>query len=281
MKNTVFLGGGRITGALLAGLRLAKYPGPLVVYDRHDEKTRRLQKLYGVTTERGLERAVAKAHLLIIAVRPASLDGLLQEIGAISRPLTAVSLAAGVPLSFLRRHLGPPVHWARAMPSPACRSGRGLTALTFARDFPDAAKRQITRLFARVGPVLEISEKKLDAFTVTYSCSHGYHALSTLATAAEKLGLDRKTALIAAAHALADGIAAWREGNITLEALLHEAATPGGIATTVMESMNRAGYKKVVERGLATGLSLARQNAARAQASMANRFANRKSRIPR
>ena len=281
MKTTVFLGGGRITGALLAGLRLAEYPGPLMVYDRHPEKLRRLQKLYGVTTERSLERAVAQADLLVIAVRPVSVSGLLQQIRPVSRPLIAVSLAAGVPLSFLRRRLRPPVHWGRAMPSPACRSGRGLTALAFARGFPDPAKRQIRNLFARVGPVLEISEKKFDAFTVTYSCSHGYHALSTLAAAAERLGLNRKTALMAAAHALADGIAAWREGDISLDALLHEAATPGGIAASVMDSMNRAGYKKVVERGLAAGLSLARKNAARAQASAANRFANRKSRIPR
>jgi pyrroline-5-carboxylate reductase len=260
MKATVFLGGGRIAGALLAGLRLGKYPGPLLVYDRHPEKLRRLKKLYGVTTERNLQRGIAQARLLVIAVRPASVAGLLGEIGVVDHPLIAVSLAAGVPLSILRRHLGSPVRWARAMPSPVCRSGRGLTALTFTRNFPAAARREVRNLFAPVGPVLEIPESKFDAFTVTYSCSHGYHALATLAAAAEQLGLDRKTALTAGAHALADGIAAWRDGDIPLQALFHEAATPGGIAATVMESMNRAGYTRVVERGLAAGLSRARRN---------------------
>jgi pyrroline-5-carboxylate reductase len=261
MKSTVFLGGGRITGALLAGLRLANYRGPLLVYDRHPERLRLLRKRYGVTVERDLQLAVAKARLLIIAVRPSSVGGLLQKIGAVNRPLIAVSLAAGVPLSVLRRGL--PVRWARAMPSPVCRSGRGLTALTFARDFPTATKREVRSLFAHVGPVLEIPERKFDAFTITYSCSHGYHALSTLAASAEELGLDRKTALTAAAHALADGITAWRGGHISLEALLHEAATPGGIAATVMESMNRAGYKRVVRQGLTAGLARARRNAER------------------
>lgn len=280
MKTTVFLGGGRITGALLAGLRRSGYSGRLVVYDRHTEKLRRLQKLYRVTMEHSLLHAVLNADLLIIAVRPVSVAKLLQEIGEISRPMIAVSLAAGVPLSFLRKRLGPRVRWARGMPSPACRSGRGLTALAFARDFPPAAKRQLRSLFSRVGQVLEIPEKKFDAFTVTYSCSHGYHALATLADAAANAGLDRKTALIAAAHALADGIAAWREGNISLDALLQEAATPGGIAATAMETMNRAGYATVVERGLAAGLSVARKNAKRALASPENRLANRKRRIP-
>jgi len=281
MKTIVFLGGGRITGALLAGLRRAKYSGRLVVHDRHPEKLRRLQKLYRVTTERSLERAVLRADLLIIAVRPVSVGRLLQEIGEFRRPTIAVSLAAGIPLSFLKKRLGPRVCWARAMPSPVCRSGRGLTAVSFARDFPHAARRQVRSLFAHVGPVLEIPEKKFDAFTVTFSCSHGYHALATLAAAAANAGLDRKTSLIAAAHALADGIAAWREGNISLDALLQEAATPGGIAATVVETMNRAGYATVVERGLAAGLSVAKKNARRVQASPENRFAKRKSRIPR
>jgi pyrroline-5-carboxylate reductase len=260
MKPVAFVGGGRITAALLAGLRLAKFAGSLVVYDHHPEKLRHLKKLYGVGTEHNLHHAIAQARILVIAVPPTALPGLLAEIGAVHRPLPAVSLVAGVPLAALQRRLPAPVRWARAMPSPACRSRRGLTALTFARGFPAAAKHATRNLFATVGQVLEISERKFDAFMVAFSCTHGYHALSALSAAAEKLGLDRKIALTAAAHALADGIIAWREGRTSLEALLHEAATPGGIAAGVMQSMDRAGFNQAVLRGLAAGLSRARQN---------------------
>jgi len=261
VKATVFIGGGRITRALVAGLRLAKYHKPIVVHDRNRHKLGDLEELYGVQGASDLHNAVAQARLLIIAVRPDSVSGLLQEIGQVDRPLNAVSLAAGVPLSKLRAQLGPPVRWARAMPSPACRSGRGLTALTFEKGFPPAARREVGSFFANVGPILEIPESKFDAFTVTYSCSHGYHALAMLAAAAGKLGLDRKSALTAAAHALADGILAWRAGKISLEALLREAATPGGIAAGVMEAMDKAGYERVVARGLAEGMKRARKNA--------------------
>jgi len=116
-------------------------------------------------------------------------------------------------------------------------------------------------LFARVGDVREIPESRLDAFTVTYSTSHGYHALATLAGAAERVGLDRKSALIAAAHGLADGILLWRDGNISVQELVHEAATPGGIAATVMEAMDKAGYAGMVERALRAGLARAKANA--------------------
>jgi len=269
MKNArnnaiVFLGGGRITGALLAGLRLAGYSQPIVVHDRHPQKLRQIGARHDVKVEPDLLRAVGEADILIVAVRPDSVRELLRQIGQLqskARPTIAVSLAAGIPLKDLRTWMGPPARWARAMPSPVARSGRGLTALAFDRDFPLAARREIRNFFSLVGPVFEIPESKFDAFTVTYSSSHGYHALAALAGAAVKLGLDRKTAMTAAAHALADGILAWRESNTSLDALLHEAATPGGISAATLARMDKSGYQRVVEQGLRAGMSRARKNA--------------------
>ncbi|GAC1438927.1 MAG: pyrroline-5-carboxylate reductase [Terriglobales bacterium] len=261
VKATVFLGGGRITSALLAGIRLAAYGGPIVVHDQHAEKLQKLKRQYRITVEPDLHRAVESAHLLVIAVRPDSVRGLLKEIGTINRRLTAVSLAAGVSLSKLRAGLGPPMRWARAMPSPVSRSGRGLTALTFDRGMPVVARAEVRNLFARVGAVLEIPENQLDAFTVSFSSSHGYHALATLIDAAEAIGLDRKTARMAATHALADGIAVWRASTASLEDLLQEAITPGGTAAAVIASIKKAGYARIMTQGLRAGLRQARKNA--------------------
>lgn len=273
MKATVFLGGGRITSVLIAGLRLAGYKAPIIVHDRNAHKLRALQRDYGVMVEPELGRALAQAHLLIIAVRPDSVVGLLEKAlqtaslpgkrDKAKPPVLACSLAAGIPLVQLRAKLGPPLRWARAMPSPVCRTGRGLTAVTFERGMSAAARRQVRQFFAKVGQVLDIPESKVDAFTATYSSSHGYHALAVLAKAAQKVGLDRKTAQAAAAHALADGIIYWREGSVSVEALLHEAATPGGIAAAVMKTTDAAGYAKAVERGLRAGIARARKNAKR------------------
>jgi pyrroline-5-carboxylate reductase len=259
----VFLGGGRITSALLAGLRLAGFRQPVVVHDHNPHKLRQLKRQYDVQVEPDLHRAVEQAHLLIVAVRPDGVRDLLQHIGHVGqfRSLTAVSLAAGIPLKNLRAWAGLRLRWARAMPSPVARTGRGLTAITFDRGLPVSARREIRDFFSRVGTVLEIPENRFDAFTVTYSSSHGYHALSALAEAAENLGLDRKTALIAAAHALADGVLAWRASTLSLDALLNEAATPGGIAASTMSKMNQSGYKRSVQLGLRAGMRRAAKNA--------------------
>ena len=260
VNATVFLGGGRITSALVAGLRLAKYDKPIIVHDRNPSKLRQLDREYDVAVEANLQEAVEQAGLLIIAVRPDSLSELLRQIEINSR-LTAVSLAAGVPISKLRMRLGPPVRWARAMPSPVCRIGRGLTALSFDQTFPRNTKIEVTSLFEQVGSVLEIPEHQFDAFTVTFSPSHSYHALAALAIAGERLGLNRKNALTAAAHALADGILSWREGEDPLDELIQEAATPGGTAAATMQAMDAAGYKHIIEKGLRAGRARARKNA--------------------
>src|SRR5436190_11333036 len=168
-EATVFLCGGRITSALVAGLRLSGYGQPIIVHDRHAQKLRKLKRQYGVVIEHDLRRAVDQAHLLIIAVRPDGIGQLLDTIKYIMRPVTAVSLAAGVPLAKLRARLGPPVRWARAMSSPACLRGTGLTAVAFERALSPAPRCDVKKLFEKVGSVLEIPESQFDAFTVTYS----------------------------------------------------------------------------------------------------------------
>ena len=261
MKHLVFLGGGRITTALISGLRLSGYSGPITVLDRHSAKLRRLEKEFRAIPATDLRPAVQAAKTLIVAVRPDSVADLLGAIGPVNRRMTAISLAAGIPLKRLNHILPAPVRWARAMPSPVSRVGRGLTALAFDPKMRAPDRKHVRGLFARMGEVIEIPEKTYDVFTVTYSSSHGYHALATLAAAAQKLGLDRKSAMIAASHALADGIVSLREGRTSLDGLLHEAATPGGIAATVMQAMDKAGYARAVSSGLRAGLEKARKHA--------------------
>jgi pyrroline-5-carboxylate reductase len=262
MKALVFLGGGRITGAIVAGLRLSGYEKDIVVYDRNPGKLRALRRYAGVEIARGLKTAVEQAGMLIVAVRPASVAGLLGEIaecGAL--PGLCVSLAAGIPLAKLRGRLGTPLRWVRAMPSPVCRIRRGLTALCFDRSVRKRERERVWKLFALVGQVTEVPERNFDAFTATYSSSHGYHALASLAVAAQHAGLDRRIALKAAAHALSDGIAYWRESAQPLADVLHEAVTPGGIAAATITTMDRHGYARVVAKGLMAGIKQARRNA--------------------
>jgi pyrroline-5-carboxylate reductase len=245
-------------------LRLAGYRESIVVYDRNPEKARALRREFGIEVAGDLKSAIAHAGMLIIAVRPADVDELLGDVSQHleeSRSMIVVSLAAGVPLRKLRAQLGSSVRWVRAMPSPVCRIAQGLTALAFGSSITRPDRKRVRKFFEYVGAVLEIPESRFDAFTATFSSSHGYDALAMLAKAAESVGLDRRTALTAAAHALGDGILYWRRSGQTLADLLHEAATPGGVASATMNAMHAAGYARTVTQGLRAGIKQARRNA--------------------
>ncbi|MGA2921970.1 MAG: NAD(P)-binding domain-containing protein [Candidatus Sulfotelmatobacter sp.] len=265
MNTTVFVGGGRITSALVAGLRRSGHQGVIVVHDRNAEKLRALERDFGIAAEPDLQSAVARADLLIVAVRPAAVAKVLQAIAGCTGAsrLLMVSLAAGIPLKQLRPRLGSRVRWARALPSPICRIGRGLTAVTFARNLPRGDRKRVRKFFEQVGPVLEMPESRFDAFNAAYSPGHGYHALATLAKAAQDAGLDGETALTAGAHALAEAIFYWRESGQKLSNLLQEAATPGGTTAATLAAMDAAGYARAIGRGIAAGIRQSRANARR------------------
>jgi len=259
--TVVFLGGGRITGAMCAGLRLARYDGPIVVYDRNPKKLRALRRESRVETARNLMCALERASMVVLAVRPASVSEMLAEVKASEvAPGLCVSLAAGIPFKKLLAGL-PKARWVRTMPSPVCRIARGLTAICFDRRVPKSDRTRVRELFRHVGQIVEIPERQFDAFTATFSSSHGYHAVRTLAERAHRAGLDRKTAQTAAAHALCDGVQYWRQSGSSLDDLLHEAATPGGTAAATMAAMDQAGYARVVAKGLAAGIGQAGRNA--------------------
>jgi pyrroline-5-carboxylate reductase len=259
----VFLGGGHITSALVAGLQLARNKSRIIVYDRHPEKLRALRRESRIEIARDLKSAVAQADMMIVAVRPGSVKEMLREVAACgaTTPKLCVSLAAGVPLGNLHTWLGSPARWARAMPSPVCRIGSGLTSVCFSDGVTKSDRTCVRKFFEQVGLVLELPERQMDAITATYSSTHGYHALATLAKAAQDAGLDRKTALIAASHALSEGILYWRQSGHGLDELLEEAATPGGIAATTMAAMDKSGYARAVANGLKAGIAQARRNA--------------------
>lgn len=159
MKAVVFLGGGNITGALAAGLRLAGYAGSIVVYDRHAEKVRALRRESGVVAALDLKLAIESAGIagmVVVAVRPGSVREMLAEVvacGALSRkarlPRLWVSLAAGIPLRNLRSWL--PVRWGRAMPSPVCRIGRGLTPVCFDASVSSSEQVRVRKFLSKWG----------------------------------------------------------------------------------------------------------------------------------
>jgi pyrroline-5-carboxylate reductase len=263
--TTLFIGGGSISAAMIAGLRLGKYAAPIAVHDHRAERMRLLRRAHGATEVPDLGMGVRAAQLIVLAVRPDAAEEVLRDLNVAlegggdrqSRKIL-VSVMAGLPLAWLRKRIRPGVTWARAMPSPLCESRNGLTALAFGSGCANETRDAVYRLFATFGQVIVLPERHFDAFTVLYSPSHGVHALSALAEAGMEAGLSRKTALQAAAHALSGAEAALTTGGGNLKRMETQAATPGGTAEATMAGMEAAGYREAVAHGVQRGIARTR-----------------------
>ncbi len=94
----------------------------------------------------------------------------------------------------------------------------------------------------------------------TYSSSHGYHAVATSGEGGADAGLDRATALIAAAHALADGIFYWRKSGESLDDFCTRPRLREGLRQRRWRRWIGLDIARVIE-GIRAGVKQAQRNA--------------------
>lgn len=258
--NVGLLGAGHIARALAQGWSGAVLkPARLAFYDVDGERATALAAETGGEAASTAASLVAGADIVIVAVRPQDVDGVLREVGEALGERVLVSVAAGVPLARLTAALPSGARVARVMPNVAAALGLGVFLLVPGTLDP-AGVSAVTELFGAAGTVVRLSEDRFDAGTSVAGCMPGLLAavVTAFAAAAEAEGIAPETArtlAVEGVHGAAALIA--REGDPA--AVMAAAATPGG--------MTAAGVTALEERGLAPAVKAAvRAATARAQA---------------
>ena len=127
-----------------------------------------LRKKYKIKTSLNNSECFSYGELVVLAVKPQQMADVLKELGAGDRgPGTGklvISIAAGIPLSYLQKKLpGFPV--IRAMPNNPCLVGEGVTALAKGKTVDRPQMKKAAAVFGAVGEVIEVPEKMMDAVT--------------------------------------------------------------------------------------------------------------------
>ncbi|HLN13626.1 MAG TPA: NAD(P)-binding domain-containing protein, partial [bacterium] len=131
-RSVALIGAGNMGEALLRGLLGTATITPercVVTNKRNDERLARLAHDWGVRTTRDKEGLMREAEVVILAVKPRDMPEVLGEIAphAAARHLV-VSVAAGIPLETIERHLdGVPV--VRTMPNTSTAVNASATAV--------------------------------------------------------------------------------------------------------------------------------------------------------
>jgi pyrroline-5-carboxylate reductase len=197
-----FLGGGNMASALIGGL-LAKGTDArsIAVVEVSPAARERLAARYPVQIAAAPDAVMQRAEVLILAVKPQDAKAALASI-SIGKQLV-ISIAAGLTLGALSRWLGGHRRIVRCMPNTPALIGAGITALYALPEVNADERKKAEAILGAVGEVVWVGEERLlDPVTAVSASGPAYvfWFIEQLAASAEKLGLQRETALKLAMH---------------------------------------------------------------------------------
>jgi pyrroline-5-carboxylate reductase len=247
-KKIAFLGTGNMAEALVKGLLRSGLAAKEEILCAEPRAARReeIATRYGVTVTDDNRAAVEAAELVVLSVKPQTMDALLEEIApAIDHKKLVVSIAAGISIAGIARKLGAGVRIVRTMPNTPALVGAGATALARGAHATDADLDEAKRLFEAVGIAHVVEEHHLDAVTGLSGSGPAYVfvAIEALADGGVKVGLARPVALALAAQTVLGSAKLILETGEHPGKLKDQVTSPGGTAIAGIHALEVNGLR--------------------------------------
>lgn len=242
------LGAGKMGEILAAGMVRSgvRRPDQVIVTDASPERVREVVERHRFSTDKSNRGAVESAGVVVLAVKPKDLPGLLAEIapGLTDRHLV-VSIAAGVPTAALEDGLGGRGVVVRAMPNAASAVGEGITAICAGSAAGDEHLTLARELLEGVGPVISIGEPYIDAVTAVSGSGPAYFALfaEAMIDAGVTVGLPRDISSRLVAQTIRGTAALMTEGRMEAAEVRAAVTSPGGTTAMAIRELERAGVR--------------------------------------
>ncbi len=224
-------------------------PPALSFFDISAEAAAHAASDTGADVEPSLPDLIESADVVVVAVRPQHVAGVLADVAPLlgCRPL--VSVAAGVSLEMLRDGLQDDARVGRVMPNVAAALGLGV--FLFVPGALGESEPAIEGLLALCGDVVPVAETEFDLATAVAGCMPGILAMLVrdFARAGVERGLEEDVArrlAVAAVHGAAAVIA--REGDP--DAVIAAAATPGGMTAAAITALEESETAAAVARAV-------------------------------
>jgi pyrroline-5-carboxylate reductase len=165
MQTVGFIGCGNMGSAIIYGISRAK-EFHVAGYDHNPEKLQKLENECGLLPCSGEEELVKKSDIVVIAVKPYTVEELLLRIKEfLTSDTIIVSIAAGVSIAAIKK-ICPFCPVSVIMPNTPAMVGEGCTALCFDDGMlQDVHKETIKKIFACVGTTCILPEAQFAEFS--------------------------------------------------------------------------------------------------------------------
>lgn len=249
------IGAGNIGSAVARGIVGAGHASPdrMVITRKRQDLLEQFSR-DGFQTSSDNVEAVRKAGLVIIAVTPQQLNGLLAEIGPALRPErhTVVSLVSGASIAEIRAKLAPGVAVIRAMPNTAISIRQSMTCLAAAEK--GEKLEVVKRLFEGLGRVVVIEEDLMVPATALCACGIAFflRAVRAASQGGIEIGFHAEDALLMAAQTARGAASLLIEGGSHPEREVDRVTTPQGCTISGLNQMEHNGFSSALIKGIVT-----------------------------
>lgn len=250
-----FVGAGNMAEAMIRGVLDAGLftPADLIASDLSEELLKRLHRSYGISVTRNNREVVREAEVVILGVKPMSVDAVLAEVKSELKKKVLVSIAAGIPLSRLAAGLEREAKIIRVMPNAPAQVQAGATVLSPGKGVEEGSLSLVRSIFDSIGKTWVLEERYLDAVTGLSGSGPAFVfvMIEALSDGGVKCGLSREVALALAAQTVFGAAKMMQQSGEHPARLKDYVASPGGTTIAGLHQLEagkvRAAYMAAVE----------------------------------
>jgi pyrroline-5-carboxylate reductase len=205
MRKVAVIGAGKMGEAIISGLLKSGAFGPKDIQAVEIAESRRqyITQTYPIKCTGNTRKAVTFGDIIILAVKPGVMGRVLEQVAPALKPeKIVISIAAGITLDFLRKHLPKDVPLIRVMPNIAVGVREGMIAVCPSENTIEAEVNAATDVLGLIGKTMRLDEKHLNLATglVGSGPAYIYLIIDALADAGVRLGLPKDISTVLAAQ---------------------------------------------------------------------------------
>ena len=266
-RKIAILGAGRIGESLISGLLSSGWrePREVAATARRAERVAELRERYDVEATLSNHDAAAGAALVVIAVKPQDIEGLLGEIGTLILPeQTVLSVAAAIPTSRIENRLSAGVPVVRAMPNTPSTVHEGIAGLCAGAHAGDENLDLAEEALAHLGGVVRVPEASMDAITAVSGSGPAYFALlaEAMIEAGILLGLSREISTQLVVQTMLGTAKQLRDEKMHPVELREMVTSPGGTTIAAIRELEIAGVRAAFLNAIQAAMVRSRELAA-------------------
>jgi len=253
-----FIGGGNMAEALIKGIA-AKHGKDIIVSEPLADRRGYLEKTYRVKTTSDNKEVLKNCTAIILAVKPQNMAEVTAEISDMTNDKLIVSIAAGIPISYLSSRLKTS-KIIRVMPNTPALIQEGMTVMSMCECIHEKEISIIKEIFMSVGSLLMLPEKYMNAVTALSGSGPAFFAffVEALIEGGIKTGLDQADARTLAIQTML-GTARLLETGMAPAKLREMVTSPGGTTAAGLKVFQERGVTDAVIASLEAATSRAKE----------------------